>query len=248
MKNTILTLCLLALSTPALAEATANTFPVQTPDPPAPKTRTIHFSLLDQGISEISRSLMLRMSYRELFAIDAAKQQGIVFSAHVDHLMNTHAALLNRHVQAEDAGFYPNQSELGVGVGYRFAYENFALIPQAGLRDQFAIGNNVNQHLIGFEPGVRMEYWLYPEVARLSVDYGFNVPILHLANQSSDISPFTLSNHRVYTELSYRLFENFDVLAGFHLWQVPSQLGSGGITDTTQTILSGFQVGAGFAF
>lgn len=248
MKKFILSLCLLAIALPALADSSANTFPVQTPDPPTPKTRAIHFSILDQGISDISRSLMLRMDYRELFATDAEKTQGIVFSAHLDHLMNTHAALLNRHVQADAAGIYPSQSEVGVGFGYRFAYENFALIPQASFRNQFAIASNVNQHLIGFEPGLRLEYWLYPEVARLSIDYGFNVPVLHLANQNSDISPFTLSNHRIYTELSYRLYEHVELVAGFHLWQAPAQLGSGSITNSVLTTLSGFQIGAGYTF
>lgn len=248
IKKCLLSLLLLAIAWPAAAEtAPGKSFPVQTPNPPRPKTRSFHFSLLDQGISDISRSLMFRADYRELFATDAEKQQGYVISAHLHHLFNTHPALLNRFVQAEDAGLYPSLSELGVGLGYRFAYENFALIPQAKFRDTFALGANVNQHLIGFEPGLRLEYWIYPEVARLSVDYGFNVPVLHLANQTSNISPFTLSNHRIYTELSYRLLENLDVFSGFYWWQVPSQLGSGSITDTTQSNITGFQVGFGLA-
>jgi hypothetical protein len=223
-------------------------FAVETPDAPAPKAQTLRVSLLDQGISDISRSLMLNVAYRQLFATDESQQQGYVFSAHFHHLMNTHPALLNRFLQAEEAGFYPSFSEIGLGVGHRFSYENFALIPQAHFRNLFALGQNVSQHLIGFEPGVRLEYWIYPEVTKLSVDYGFNVPFLHLANQESNISPFTLSLHRIYTELSYRLFENVELVSGFYWWQVPSQLGSGSITNTTLSNVTGFQIGAGLAF
>lgn len=222
-------------------------YEIETPDPPAPKSQTLRLGFLDQGISDISRSLMLNVAYRQLFATDSP-QQGYVFSAHFHHLFNTHPALLNRFVQAEDAGFYPNFNELGVGVGYRFAYENFALIPQAHFRNLFASGQQVSQHLMGFEPGLRLEYWIYPEVTKLSVDYGFNVPFLHLANQQSNISPFTLSLHRIYTELSYRLFENFELVSGFYWWQVPAQLGSGRITNTTLSNVTGFQVGGGLTF
>lgn len=227
-------------------------FEVQTPDPPRPKTQTFSFSLLDQGVSDISRSIMLRLGYRQLFPTDESNSQGWVLSAHFHHLFGTHPALLNRFVQASATGPYPNYNELGVGAGYRWAYQNFAIIPQAYFRDMLALGQNgtqgVNQHLIGFEPGLRLEYWIYPEVARLSVDYGFNVPFLHLANQQSNISPFTLSLHRVYTELSYRLFENLELHSGFYWWQVPSQLGTGSIVDTTISNMTGFQIGAGLVF
>lgn len=223
-------------------------FPVLTPDPPKPKTQSFTLSFLDQGISDISRSIMMRLNYRQLFATNESGSDGYVLSAHFHHLFGTNPALLNRFVSAANAGIYPNYNELGVGLGYRWAFENFAVIPQAHFRDQFAFGNNVNHHLIGFEPGVRLEYWIYPEVARLSVDYGFNVPFVHLANQQSNISPFTLSLHRVYTELSYRLVENVDVMAGFYWWQVPAQLGSGGITETTISNVTGFQIGAGLTF
>lgn len=244
----LLTAALLtALQTVAQAEPDAG-FAVKTPPAPKPKTQTMHVSILDQGISDISRSLMLRADFRHLYPTDSSNQNGVVFSGHFHHLFGTHPALLNRFVSAAGAGLYPNYNELGLGAGYRWAYENFALIPQAHFRNQFAFGQNVNQHLIGFEPGLRLEYWLYPEVARFSVDYGFNVPFLHLANQSSSISPFQLSLHRVSTELTYRLFENVDVVAGFYWWQVPSQLGSGAITETTMSNMTGFQIGGGFAF
>lgn len=219
-----------------------------TPAPPLPKPRTLQVSILDQGISDISRSLMLRLAYRQLFATSEDGKNGYVLSGNFNHLFGTHPALLNRFVQAADAGIYPNYNELGLGFGYRFAFENFALIPQAHVRDMFAFGTNVNHHLVGFEPGLRLEYWIYPEVLRLSVDYGFNVPVLHLANQESNISPFTLSLHRVNTELNYRLLENFDLTAGFYFWQVPAQLGSGSITDTTLSGVAGFQVGGSLAF
>ena len=246
---------------PARAETPASmpeqSFTVKTPDPPRAKTQTVTLSILDQGVSDISRSLMLRLAYRQLFATDAAQLQGPIFSAHFHHLFGTNPAMLNRFVQAADAGIYPNFNELGIGAGYRWAYENFAIIPQAHFRDMMAFGKNrvnggtpfdVNQHLIGFEPGLRLEYWLYPEVARLSVDYGFNVPFVHLANQSSNISPFSLSLHRVYTELSYRLLGNIDLNAGFYWWQVPSQMGTGSITDTTVSNITGFQIGGGLVF
>lgn len=234
--------------TSACAQSSSEVFEIETPDPPRPKTQTLRLSILDQGISDISRSLMLRLSYRKLFATDESHQNGYVFSGHFNHLANTHPALLNRFVQAEDAGFYPNFNELGVGLGYRFAFENFAIIPQAYARDMIALGNNVSQHLIGFEPGLRLEYWIYPEVARLSVDYGLNVPVLHLANTTGNISPFGLSLNRVYTELSYRVLENLDLVTGFYWWQVPAQLGTGGITDTTLSNMTGFQIGGGLTF
>jgi len=245
-----LILAALALSGPVQARdlLEPQSFPIEIPDPPKPKTQTFRVSILDQGIQDISRSLMLNLAYRQLFATDESGQQGYVFSAHFHHLFGTHPALLERFVRAENAGLYPNFNEIGVGVGYRLAYENFALIPQVHFRDMFAMGNNVSQHLIGFEPGLRLEYWIYPEVTRLSVDYGFNVPFLHLANQESNISPFTLSLNRIYTELSYRLFEPVDLVAGFYWWQVPKQLGSGGITETTLSNITGFQVGAGITF
>ncbi|PKL74362.1 MAG: hypothetical protein CVV27_20885 [Candidatus Melainabacteria bacterium HGW-Melainabacteria-1] len=233
---------------PASAPMPQQRFEVLTPDPPKPKTQTFSLSILDQGISDISRSIMMRLAYRQLFPTDASHQQGYVLSAHFHHLFATHPALLNRFVQASNAGIYPNYNEIGVGIGYRWAYENFALIPQAHFRDMLALGANVNQHLIGFEPGLRLEYWIYPEVARLSVDYGFNVPFAHLANQTSNVSPFNLSLHRIYTELSYRFLEHLDLTAGFYWWQVPAQLGSGSIVDTTLTNVTGFQVGASLTF
>lgn len=235
----------LAADTEILPE---RSFDVKTPAPPLPKVQSFSFSILDQGISDISRSLMLRLAYRQLFPTDAARTQGYVFSADFEHLFGTHPALLNRFVQASDTGIYPNFNELGAGFGYRFAYQNFALIPQVHVRDMMAFGQNVNQHLVGFEPGLRLEYWIYPEVARLSIDYGFNVPFMHLANQTSDVSPFTLSLHRINTELSYRVIENLDVVAGFYWWQVPAQLGSGGITSTTLSNVTGFQVGGALVF
>lgn len=227
----------------------AQDFPVITPAPPLPKTQSFQFSLLDQGINDLSRPLMLRLAYRQLFPTDDSNRNGYLFSAHLNHLFGTNPALLNRFVQAENAGVYPNFNDLGVGFGYRFAYENFALIPQVHVRDMFAFGGqNVNHHLIGFEPGVRLEYWIYPEVARLSVDYGFNVPVLHLANSQSNVSPFTLSLNRINTELMYRFLDNFELVSGFYWWQVPAQLGSGSITSTTLSNVTGFQIGAGFAF
>lgn len=257
MKHIRLTLLMLVLVALAAPQVQAQTLPpqrfdVQTPPPPLPKTRTARVSILDQGISDITRALMLRLEYRQLFPTEPSQKQGYVFSAYFNHLFGSHPALMNRFVQAENAGLYPNYNDLGVGVGYRWAYENFALIPQAHFRDQFAFGQNgsqgVSQHLFGFEPGLRLEYWIYPEVARLSVDYGFNVPFLHLANQPSDISPFSLSLNRLYTELSYRLFDDVDVMAGFYWWQVPAQLGSGGITSTTLANVTGFQIGGGMTF
>ncbi len=242
---------LLALA-PQTAQAQDNlppqqSFPILTPDPPKPKTQSFSISFMDQGISSISRSIMMRLNYRQLFATNESRSDGYVLSAHFHHLFGTHPYLMSSGI-TNTAGIYPNYNELGVGFGYRWAFENFAVIPQAHFRDQFAFGTNANHHLIGFEPGVRLEYWIYPEVARLSVDYGFNVPFVHLANTQSNISPFTLSLHRVYTELSYRLVENFDILAGFYWWQVPSQLGSGGITDATISNVTGFQIGAGLTF
>lgn len=241
---------------PALAAASGafsetlseHVYKIKTPEPPKPKVQSFGFSILDQGISDISRSLMLRLAYRQLFATDDSNLQGYVLSADFEHLFGTHPALLNRFVQAADTGIYPNFNELGVGFGYRWSYQNFAIIPQVHVRDMMAFGQNVNQHLVGFEPGLRLEYWIYPEVARLSVDYGFNVPFMHLANQTSDISPFTLSLHRINTELSYRLIENLDLVAGFYWWQVPSQLGSGGITSTTLSNVTGFQIGGALVF
>ena len=244
----ILAISLIGLLSASPALAQSPTFDVETPDPPQPKSSHFHFSILDQGISDISRSLMFRADFRQLFATDESNLNGYVLSTHFQHLSNTHPALLNRFVQQSDAGVYPNYNEIGLGLGYRFAFENFALIPQAHMRDMFALGSNVSQHLIGFEPGLRLEYWLYPEVARLSIDYGLTVPVLHLANQTGNISPFSLSLNRIYTEFSYRLFENLDIVTGFYWWQVPSQLGTGGITDTTLSNVTGFQVGAGLAF
>ncbi|PIQ24771.1 hypothetical protein COW36_23660 [bacterium (Candidatus Blackallbacteria) CG17_big_fil_post_rev_8_21_14_2_50_48_46] len=239
-------LCL-ALSTGVRAqEDDSPVFPVKTPGAPTPKTTEFQFSLLDQGINDISRSMMLRLAYRQLLASETDRQQGYVLDAHFHHFFNTSPATLERFLSASQVAGYPNYNEISAGVGYRFAWENFALIPQAHFRDMFAMAPNVQQHLIGFEPGVRLEYWLYPEVARISVDYGFNVPVLHLANQVSNVSPFTLTLHRIYTEMNYRLLPNLDLLAGFYWWQAPAQLGSGSITDRTLSNIFGFQVGAGF--
>lgn len=252
----LLSALLLAALTPAWAQAQTDEsqkyFEIQTPDPPKPKTQSVGISFLDQGSSDISRSIMMRLAYRQLFATDDSNKQGYVVSAHFHHLFGTHPFYLKEG--RLNSGFYPNYNELGVGFGYRWAYENFALIPQAYFRDQFAFGQTssaqpVNQHLIGFEPGLRLEYWIYPEVLRLSVDYGFNVPFVHLTNQlGNNVAPFTLNLHRVYTELTYRLAPNFDLTSGFYWWQVPSQLGSGGITDVTLSNITGFQVGGGLTF
>lgn len=223
-------------------------FRLTLPERKLPHTKTFRASLMDQGISDISRTTLLQLNYRELLPTDDTHTQGYVFQANLQHAFGSHPALLNRFVTEELAGWYPTFNDLSAGLGYRFAFANFALIPQANFRDVFALGNNVNQHLIGLEPGLRLEYWIYPEVARLSVDYGFNVPVLHLANQTSNISPFALSMQRVYTELSYRLFENIDVFSGFYWEQIPAQLGSGRITTTELSNLSGFVVGAGLSF
>jgi hypothetical protein len=229
------------------ADVAAETFPIKTPDAPQPKNLSFQFSLLDQGINDISRSTLLRLSYRQLLSAPDNLNQGYVLDAHFHHFFNTSPAVLERFLSASQVAGYPNFNEIGAGVGYRFAWENFALIPQAHFRDMFAFAPNVHQHLIGFEPGLRLEYWIYPESLRLSLDYGFNVPVLHLANQISNISPFTLSLHRVYTEMTYRFLPNLDLLAGFYWWQAPSQLGSGSITDRTLSNIFGFQVGAGLA-
>lgn len=246
-----LSLCLSWIYT--IAPAFAQSLPEQEfrltlPERNLPHTRTLRASLLDQGVSDISRTTLLQLNYSELFPTDETHRQGYVFNANLQHAFGSHPALLNRFVTEEDAGWYPNYNDLSVGAGYRFSFANFALIPQASFRNVFALGNNVNQHVIGFEPGLRLEYWIYPEVARLSVDYGFNVPFLHLANQESNISPFSLSMQRIYTELSYRLFENIDVFSGFYWGQVPAQLGSGRITTTELSNLSGFVVGGGLSF
>jgi hypothetical protein len=237
----------LPLNAAQAEEAPDLTFPVKTPAAPQPKTLNFQFSLLDQGISDISRSTMLRLAYRQLLASPDNLQQGYVLDAHFHHMFNSSPATLERFLSASQIAGYPNFNEIGAGVGYRFAWENFALIPQAHFRDMFAMAPNVHQHLIGFEPGLRLEYWIYPESLRLSVDYGFNVPVLHLANQVSNISPFTLTLHRINTEMTYRLLPSVDLLAGFYWWQAPSQLGSGSITDRTLSNIFGFQVGAGIA-
>lgn len=248
-----LSLCLSWAFLPTTAQAQAQNVPnkefkLTLPERKLPHTETFRASLLDQGVSDISRMTLLQLNYSQLFPTDLTQTQGYVFDASLQHAFGSHPALLNRFVTEDEAGVYPNYNDLSAGVGYRFAFANFGIIPQAKFRDVFALGNDVNQHLIGIEPGLRLEYWIYPEVARLSVDYGFNVPVLHLANQPSDISPFSLSMQRVYTELSYRLFENIDVFSGFYWAQIPSQLGSGRITTTELSNLSGFVVGAGFSF
>lgn len=227
------------------AAATDPVFAVKTPNAPEPKLHTLQFSILDQGVNDISRSLMMRIAYRHFLAAPGS-QQGYIIDAHFHHLFNTNPAALARFLSATQVSGYPNFNELGLGVGYRLGWENFALIPQAHFRDMFALAPNVHQHLIGFEPGLRLEYWLYPEVARISVDYGFNVPVLHLANQYSNVSPFTLTLHRVSVEMTYRLLPFLETLAGFYWWQTPSQLGSGSITDSTLSHIFGFQIGAGF--
>ncbi len=246
-------LCLSALSAGIAAPVFAQNLPEQEfeltlPERKLPDTESLRAALMDQGISDISRTTFLQLNYRKLLPTDETNLQGYVFDVNFQHAFGSHPALLNRFVSADAAGFYPNFTDLSAGLGYRFDFANFGVIPQARFRDMFAIGQDVNQHLIGFEPGLRLEYWIYPEVARLSVDYGFNVPVLHLANEESNISPFSLSTQRVYTELSYRLLENLDVFSGFYWWQVPSQLGSGRITTTTLSNMTGFVVGAGFSF
>ena len=244
-----LSLCLSGsfLATPVHAQSLPDReFKLTLPERKLPHTETFRASLLDQGVSDISRMTLLQLNYTQLFPTDLSQTQGYVFDASLQHAFGSHPALLNRFITEDEAGFYPTYNDLSAGVGYRFA--NFGIIPQARFRDLFALGKDVNQHLIGIEPGLRLEYWIYPEVARLSVDYGFNVPVLHLANQQSDISPFSLSMQRVYTELSYRLFENIDVFSGFYWAQIPSQLGSGRITTTELSNLSGFVVGTGFSF
>lgn len=240
-------LVLAAFTGAQAATSDSPVFPVKTPDAPVPKIRYLQFSILDQGINDISRSLMLRIAYRHLLAAELNSQQGYVLDAHFHHFFNTSPAALERFLSTTQVSSYPNFNELGLGVGYRFAWENFALIPQAHFRDMFALAPNVHQHLIGFEPGLRLEYWLYPEVARISVDYGFNVPVLHLANQYSNISPFTLTLHRISTEMTYRFLPNLEALAGFYWWQAPSQLGSGSITNPALSNIFGFQIGAGLA-
>ena len=234
-----LTLTLSAVAAPS------DVFPVKTPSAPPPKTQTLHISLLDQGINDISRALMLRLGWRQLLSSSENPQQGYVLDAHFHHLFNSSPAAFERFLSASQTNGYPNFNELGAGAGYRFSWENFALIPQAHFRDMFALAPNVNQHLIGFEPGIRLEYWLYPEVTRLSLDYGFNVPVLHLANQISNISPFTLSLHRLSTEMTWRALPNIEIEAGFYWWQVPAQLGSGSITSPTLSSIFGFQTGLG---
>lgn len=246
-----LSLCLSWALFPAVTQAqplAEKEFKLTLPERKLPHTETLRASLMDQGVSDISRTTLLQLNYSQLFPTDANQTEGYVFEASLQHAFGSHPALLNRFITEEDAGFYPNYNDLSGGVGYRFAFANFGVIPQAKFRDVFALGKDVNQHLIGIEPGLRLEYWIYPEVARLSVDYGFNVPVLHLANQQSNISPFSLSMQRVYTELSYRLFENIDVFSGFYWAQIPSQLGSGRITSTELSNLSGFIVGAGISF
>lgn len=246
-----LSLCLSWVIFPAIAQAQAlaeKEFKLTLPERKLPHTETLRAAVLDQGVSDISRTTLLQLNYSRLFPTDATQTQGYVFEASLQHAFGSHPALLNRFVTEDEAGLYPNYNDLSGGVGYRFSFANFGITPQAKFRDVFALGKDVNQHLIGIEPGLRLEYWIYPEVARLSVDYGFNVPVLHLANQQSNISPFSLSMQRVYTELSYRLFENIDVFSGFYWAQVPSQLGSGRITTTELSNLSGFMVGAGFSF
>ncbi len=222
------------------------TFPIRTPEAPKAKTQHLRFSILEQGVAgNPTTNWMVRFDYRNLLAESCDPQRGWVLGRWFNHLFATTPAVMERFTQPSG---YPSTSEIALGVGYRFPFANFAVIPQAHFRDIFAIAPDVHQHLIGFEPGVRLEYWLYPEVTRLAVDYGFNVPFVHLANNPSNVSPFTLSLNRVNLEISYRLLPSLDVITGFQWWQVPSQLGTGGIDKTTTSGIFGFQVGLGGAF
>lgn len=81
IRLTLLMLVLVALAAPQVQAQTSppQRFDVQTPPPPLPKTRTARVSILDQGISDITRSLMLRLEYRQLFPTEPTQKQGYVF-------------------------------------------------------------------------------------------------------------------------------------------------------------------------
>lgn len=246
LQTTLFALALCSTTLTAWAAPPEKTFPINTPASAAPKTSTLRVSLMDQGINNISRSLMLRGEYRQLLNTVDLPEQGFVLDLSGQHFFNTHPAVLNDLVAAEN---YPNFTELNAGLGYRFQlFDKLGVIPQFHFRHMVAASPNVNQHLTSAEPGLRLEYWLYPEVTKISVDYGMSIPFLHLANRESNISPFTLSLNRINVEMSYRLLDFMDVTAGFFWWQVPTQFGTGALTSRDLSQVSGFSIGVGKVF
>lgn len=240
---------LTAFSFPVHAQTSDTQFPVQTPDPPLPKNSSIRLWLMDQSISkEVDGTFQnwnLKLDFRKLFPI-GDPEGGLLLTGHLRHMFGTSPALMEKFIQ--DDGFYTNYNEISFGSGVRIPFQNFALIPQVHFKDMFALATNVNQHLVGLEPGLRLEYWFYPQVLKLAVDYGFTVPFFHFANKASSQELFSLSLNRVDLEMSYRLLNNLDLLVGFQWWQVPSELGSGGINSRALSAVSGFNVGLGGAF
>lgn len=227
------------------------TYPVKTPLPAPAKNQQLRFSVLEQGVDNNFRAWMLRLDYRHKFTHPDSPSQGFILDTYWQHMIGTNPALLRESPLAltqQQTGVYANFNELSIGTGYHFNLGGIGVIPQAHFRDLFAIGRDVHQHLIGLEPGVRLEYWLYPEVTRISVDYGLTVPFAHLANFASSSSPFSLSSHRLHLEMSYRLLNMADLVVGFQWWQAPAEMGTGAINTTVMANFTGFHVGVGGAF
>lgn len=171
------------------------------------------------------------------------------------NLFSFNPAIINQIVKWKDGA---HTNDVDFSFGYRIGYKdllyfnpylNFKYIFSFGMLDDIF----VNDNYMGMSIGSVLEYHLYPETTIINLKVSWSNLLYHFNNigipdKTSLLELPILGLFNINIFCRYRLLDNLELLTGYQLWQLPTELGKGQLSRKLVFNLNGLILGVNILF
>ncbi|MEK7434606.1 MAG: hypothetical protein AABZ74_15845 [Cyanobacteriota bacterium] len=170
---------------------------------------------------------------------------GVISEISFQNMFGTNPAIISGLVPKGDAY---SQDVSGL-IGYRFSFFNTISIAPFVKGRGFVTRGRGGDNIYGTELGSELEWKIYPESTFVNIKYGLFLPFLHKYTGEADkIGAYSFLLNNLELKLRYRFLPDFEVMTGYHLREIPKQLGTSNFSTKDTFFWGGVLLGIAYVF